>query len=132
MTVSPPFLIALLVSAVLGLLGGSGFYWLGPTRAWNIFIAAFLWTLITAAGTTLGRYVGERLPRGRWRRTFWIASVMSFPLTAVYALIAFRLILGTPMAAPPQPAVVLPFFFAATLLVALCVGLSWVLSSPFR
>jgi zinc transporter ZupT len=132
MGIAPPLLVALLVSALLGLIGGSGFYWAGPTSAWNIFVAAFLWTLIASVGTTLGCYVGERLPRGQWWRTFWVAGVMSFPLTIVYALVAFWLIRGTPLAAPPQPNNVLPFFFAATLAVALFVALSWVLSSPFR
>jgi hypothetical protein len=132
MRITSQLLVALSVSALLGLIGGSAFYWAGPTRAWNIFVAAFLWTLIASAGTTLGCYVGERLPRGQWSRTFWVAGVLSFPLTIVYALVAFWLIHGTPLAAPPQPNSVLPFFFAATLAVALCVALSWALSSPFR
>ena len=49
MKVSPAFLIPLAVSAALGAVGGSAFLWAAIPRAWDIFVAAFLWTLIAAA-----------------------------------------------------------------------------------
>ena len=130
--VSPAFLIALAVSSLLGAIGGSAFIWASQDRAWNIFTAAFLWTLISAAGTALGRYVGERLQRGSWRRGLWIAGVMSFPLTTVYSLVAFGISSAAEASVRPRISAVLPFFYGATLVLALCVGLSWVLTSPFR
>jgi hypothetical protein len=130
--VSPAFLVALAVSGLLGAIGGSAFLWASSGRAWNILIAAFLWTLISAAGTTLGRYVGERLRRGAWRRGLWIAGAMSFPLTTVYSLVAFSIIATAEGTLRPMPMAVLPFFYGATLCLALVLGLSWVLTSPFR
>lgn len=130
--ISPAFLVALAVSALLGTIGGSAFFWASPGRAWNILIAAFLWTLISAAGTTLGRYVGERLRRGAWRRGLWIAGAMSFPLTTAYSLFAFSLIATAEASLRPTPIIILPFFYGATLFLALSVGLGWVLTSPFR
>jgi hypothetical protein len=50
MRTSPAFLISAVVGLILGLIGGSAFLWATPRRAWEIFTAAFLWTLIAAAG----------------------------------------------------------------------------------
>jgi hypothetical protein len=123
--VSPVFLIALGVSALLGLAGGSGFNWAAPQRAWEILTAAFLWTLISAAGTMIGRFFGERVRRGDWRRGLWIAAAQSFPLTTAFLLTAslvadFSII---PVAAP--------VCYAGTLTVALCTGVLGVATSPF-
>ncbi len=126
MRVSPAFLIPLAVSVALGAIGGSAFHWAGPLRAWNIFIAAFLWTLIAAAGTTIGRFAGERLRRGRWGRGLWLASAQSFPLTTTFLLVAAAASAGAALG----PTVV-PVLYSCTLLVALFVGALGVLTSPF-
>lgn len=123
--VSPAFLIALAVATVLGLVGGSGFLWAPPRRAWEILTAAFLWTLISAAGTTIGRFFGERVRRGNWRRGLWLAGVQSFPLTTLF-LVAAALVGG-----PGTLAAALPVCYSATLAVALCTGALGVLTSPF-
>lgn len=127
----PPLGVALAVSAVLGAIGGSAFHWAGG-RAWDVFIAAFLWTLIAAAGTALGCYVGERLVRGAWRRGAWIAGLLTFPLTTVYSLVAFSFSATAESQRRPDAVAVLPVFYLATLVVAIFLGLSWILTSPFR
>ncbi len=126
MSVSPAFLIPLAVSAVLGAIGGSAFRWAAPLQAWNIFIAAFLWTLLAAAGTTIGRFAGERLRRGNWRRGLWLAHLQSFPLTTVFLLAAA---LGSAGAALGPS--VIPVLYACTLVVALALAALGVLTSPF-
>lgn len=126
MSVSPAFLIPLAVSAVLGAIGGSAFRWAAPAQAWNIFIAAFLWTLIAAAGTTIGRYAGERLRRGQWRRGLWLAHLQSFPLTTAFLLVAAAASAGAAL----SPTVV-PVLYACTLVVALALAALGVLSSPY-
>lgn len=124
--ISAAFLIPLGVSAVLGAIGGTAFRWAGPEQAWNIFIAAFLWTLISAAGTTIGRFAGERVRRGQWRRGLWLAHVQSFPLTTIFLLVAA---LGSAQAALLPTA---PVLYACTLAVALPVAALGVLTSPYR
>jgi hypothetical protein len=124
MTVSPVFLISLAVSAILGSLGGVAFRMADPIPAWNIFIAAFLWTLIAAAGTTIGRFAGERVRRGNWRRGLWLAHVQSFPLTTVFLLVAASL--GGALA----PSVI-PVLYGCTLVVALVMAAIGVLTSPY-
>lgn len=126
MSVSPAFLIPLAVSAALGAVGGSAFLWAAPGRDWNIFIAAFLWTLIAAAGTTIGRFAGERLRRGNWRRGLWLAHLQSFPLTTVFLLVAAPASAGAALA----PSVI-PVLYACTLVVALALAAMGVLTSPF-
>lgn len=123
--ISPAFLIALAVATLLGLIGGSGFHWAAPRRAWEILTAAFLWALIASAGTTIGRFFGERVRRGEWRRGLWLAGVQSFPLTTLF-LLAASLVGGLAI----LPAAI-PFCYAATLAVALCTSVVGVLSSPF-
>lgn len=123
--VSPAFLIPLGVSALLGAIGGSAFSWAGPERAWNIFIAAFLWTLISAAGTTIGRFAGERLRRGQWRRGLWLALVQSLPLTTAFLIVAA---ITSRVALLPTS----PVLYSSTLAVALPVAALGVLTSPYR
>lgn len=126
-TVSPAFLIPLGVGVLLGLIGGGAFRWAGPEQAWNIFTAAFLWTLISAAGSTIGRCAGERLRRGHWRRGLSLALVQHLPLTTAY-LCAAALV-------APRPGPLLaaaPVLYACTLAVALFVAALGVQTSPFR
>ena len=125
--VSPAFLIALAVSATLGALGGSAFRWAPSRQAWDLFIAAFLWTLIAAAGTTIGRCAGEHLRRGSWRRGLWIAHAQSLPLTTLFLLAAA--LVGPGLALIPAVA---PVLFGATLIVALALAALCVLGSPYR
>jgi len=122
--VSPAFLIPLAVSAVLGLAGGAAFRWAEGRRAWELLTAAFLWTLIAVAGTTIGRFAGERVRRGNWRRGLLLAATQSFPLTTVFLLAAA--LAGAPL---DQPTLALAF--GATLLVAASTGVLGVLTSPF-
>jgi hypothetical protein len=126
--ISPAFLITFAVSAGLGLAGGSGFFWATPQRAWEIFTAAFLWTLISAAGTTIGRFFGERVRRGNWRRGLWLAAAQSFPITTVFLLVS------TAVAALAGSWILIdaaPICYAGTLAVAICTGPIGVLTSPF-
>lgn len=122
--VSPVFLIPLAVSALLGMIGGGSFRWAGEPQAWNIFTAAFLWTLISAAGTTIGRFAGERLRRGAWGQGLRLAAIQSFPLTTSFLLIS--LLLGAPLA--PAVGVVL---YSCTLVIALFVAILGVMTSPY-
>lgn len=124
---SPAFLIPLGVSAILGAIGGSAFQWAQhPERAWEIFTAAFLWTLISAAGTTIGRLVGERIRRNQWRRTLWLAHVQSFPLTTVFLLVAIPFSRGAVLV--PS---LLPVLYASTLAIALFMAALGVLTARF-
>jgi hypothetical protein len=123
--VSPAFLIAAAVSALLGLIGGSAVYWL-EQRSFSIYIAGLLWTLISAIGTGFGRCAGERLPRGAWRRCLWIAGVQTFPLVTVYLMIALAL---QPRA---ELFATIPIIYTCTLGVALFIALSWGFTSPYR
>jgi hypothetical protein len=126
--ISPVFLIAIAVSCVLGLAGGSGFVWAAPQRAWEIFTAAFLWTLISAAATTIGRFFGERVRRNNWRRGLWLAATQSFPLTTIFLLTASVV---AAMAGSWIAAEAAPICYAGTLAVALVTGPLGVLTSPF-
>jgi hypothetical protein len=123
--VSPTFLISLAVSTLLGLAGGAGFLWAEPRRAWEILTAAFLWSLIASAGTTIGRFFGERVRRGNWRRGLWLAGAQSFPLTTLFLLAAS---LAAGFAILPVAA---PVCYVATLAIALLTGVMGVLTSPF-
>jgi hypothetical protein len=124
--VSPAFLIPLAVSALLGIVGGAAFHWTAPRQAWNILIATFLWTLIAAAGTTIGRYAVERLRRGEWRRGLWLAHIQSFPLTTAFLLAAA--IVSADATVPPAA----PVLYTCTLVVALALAALGVLTSPYR
>ncbi|NCC31736.1 MAG: hypothetical protein EOM24_06870 [Chloroflexia bacterium] len=125
MKVSPAFLIPLGVSALLGVIGGTAFLWAGREQAWNLFTAAFLWTLIAAAGTTIGRFAGERVRRGNWRRGLWLAHTQTFPLTTVFLGVA--LLVGAPSGGS-----VVVILYLCTLVVAVAMSLLGVLSSPYR
>lgn len=124
MTVSPIFLVALAVSAALGSVSGAAFRLTSPGQAWNIFIATFLWTLIAAAGTTIGRFAVERVRRGNWRRGLWLANVQSFPLTTVFLLVAAGL--GGALSLS-----VVPVLYGCTLILALIMAALGVLTSPY-
>ncbi len=136
------FGIALAVSALLGLIAGSSFFWADTERGWNLFLAGFLWTLISAAGTGLLRCVRERVHRDEWLRGLQIGAVMTFPLTTIYLLVVGLLtagITGDPVTLPnggvvaarPELLVVAPICYVMTLIVALLVGPVYVLTSPF-
>lgn len=136
------FGIALAVSALLGLIAGSSFLWADIERGWNLFLAGFLWTLISAAGTGLLRCVRERVRRDEWQRGLQIGAVMTFPLTTVYLLVVALLTAGVTadtvmlpgggmVAAKPDMLAVAPICYAVTLLVAVLVGPVYVLTSPF-
>jgi hypothetical protein len=129
MPISPAFVIAAAVSAILGGIGGSGFLWAVPQTAWNLFTAMFLWTLITSAGTTIGRYTVERLRRGEWRRGLRIAAVQSVPLVTIFLFVAAlpAAVAGVDLA--PRTA---PVLYAGTVTVGLFMAVLGVLSSPYR
>ncbi|PDW03102.1 hypothetical protein [Candidatus Viridilinea mediisalina] len=123
---SPAFLIPLGVSAILGAIGGLAFQWVHTERAWELFTAAFLWTLISAAGTTIGRLVGERVRRNQWRRALWLAHVQSFPLTTVFLLVAIPFSRGAVLV--PS---VLPVLYGSTLAIALFMTVLGVVTARF-
>lgn len=123
---SPVFLLALAISAGLGVVGGGALRWATGPQAWNLFTAAFLWTLIVAAGTTIGRFFIERLRRGNWRHGLWLAHVQSFPLTTVFLLVAALISAGAALTG-----FAVPVFYASTLAVAVTLSLLGVLTSPF-
>ncbi len=127
MNVSPVFLIALLLSALLGGAGGSALRWAGPEQGWNLFTAAFLWTLIAAAGTTIGRFAAERVRRGDWRRGLWLVLAQSFPLTTTFMLVG--IVLSTGLVLVPS---LIPILYGATLVVALVLFALGVFTSPYR
>lgn len=130
------------ISSMLGLIGGSAFLWAGPDRAWDVFMAGFLWTLLVAVGSGLFRCFTERLRRGEWKRGIAIGCEMSFPLTTLYmvaaalitALISEDYVLhnGTVVTSKPDMLLVAPLFYACTLVVAIVIGPVYVLTSPFK
>lgn len=127
MSISPALLIALGVSSLLGLAGGAGLRWAAPEQGWNLFTAAFLWTLITAAGTTIGRFTVERVRQGEWRRALRIALIQSLPLTTSFLFVAGLLSMGLALTAAT-----LLIFYGVTLTLALVLTVLGVVSSPFR
>lgn len=127
MGLSPIFLTSLGISAVLGAIGGSAFYWTVPHQAWHIFIAAFLWTLISASGATIARFALERVRRGQWRRGLWIANIQSFPLTTAF-LITAAIISAGKIVVPD----LVPILYGCTLIVAMALAVIGVLGSPYR
>ncbi len=81
-------------------------------RAWNIFLAGFLWTLLLATATALVRCVRERLQRGdRWNGMEQVGNVM--------------------VTTRPYLLAVAPVFYASSLLVAIAVGPVHAPTSPF-
>lgn len=121
------FVVSLAVSAVLGVIGGAAFRWTFPEQAWNIFVATFLWTLMSAAGTAIARYSLERVRRGQWRRGLWIAHIQTFPLTTAF-LITSAVVSAGKIFVPE----LLPVLYGCTLVVALAVAVMGVLASPYR
>ncbi len=121
------FIVSLSVSAILGVIGGAAFRWTFPEQAWNIFIATFLWTLMSAAGTAIGRCSLERVRRGQWRRGLWIAHVQTFPLTTAF-LITSAVVSAGKIFVPE----LLPILYGCTLVVALTAAVLGVLASPYR
>ncbi len=121
------FIVSLSVSAILGVIGGAAFRWTFPEQAWNIFIATFLWTLMSAAGTAIGRCSLERVRRGQWRRGLWIANVQTFPLTTAF-LITSAVVSAGKIFVPE----LLPILYGCTLVVALTAAVLGVLASPYR
>ncbi|MFQ3661935.1 MAG: hypothetical protein SNJ69_06020 [Chloroflexaceae bacterium] len=121
------FIVSLSVSAILGVIGGAAFRWTFPEQAWNIFIATFLWTLMSAAGTAIGRCSLERVRRGQWRRGLWIANVQTFPLTTAF-LVTSAVVSAGKIFVPE----LLPILYGCTLVVALTAAVLGVLASPYR
>lgn len=121
------FVVSLAVSAGLGVIGGAAFRWTFPEQAWNIFVATFLWTLMSAAGTAIARYSLERVRRGQWRRGLWIAHIQTFPLTTAF-LITSAVVSAGKIFVPE----LLPILYGCTLVVALAVAVMGVLASPYR
>jgi hypothetical protein len=127
--VSPALLIAAAVSALLGAIGGSGFLWAMPQTAWNLFTAMFLWTLMTSAGTTIGRYAVERLRRGEWRRGLRIAAMQSLPLVTIFLAVAMIPAAAAGVDLARRTAAVL---YAGSSGIGLFLAVLGVLSSPYR
>ncbi|MFV9505041.1 MAG: hypothetical protein AB4911_10810 [Oscillochloridaceae bacterium umkhey_bin13] len=127
MSLSPAFVIALAVSSLLGFAGGAGLRWAGPEQGWNLFTAAFLWTLITMAGTTIGRFTVERVRQGEWRRAIRIALIQSLPLTTIFLIVATLLSTGEALSAA-APLI----FYGVTVILALVLIVLGVVGSPFR
>lgn len=136
-------LVGLGLSTLLGLVAGSAFYWAVPERAWSIFLAGFLWTLMVAAGTALVRCVRERLGRGDWWHGLAVGCEMTFPLTTLYMLAVALVTVGLPanetaqvgsvlVATRPNLLAIAPVFYASSLVVGVVVGPVYVLTSPFR
>lgn len=132
----------LVISSLLGVVAGSAFLWAVPDRAWNIFLAGFLWTLLVAAGTAIVRCVRERVQHGDWWRGIAVGCEMTFPLTTLYMLAVALVTAGIPagqlvqtgqmmVAAKPDLLAVAPVFYAASLVLAVVVGPVYVLTSPF-
>lgn len=139
---SPALLVAMAVSVVLGLIGGSAYLW-APERAGSLFMAMFLWTLLSATGTALARCVIERVRRGELKRGLLIGFEMSFPLTTCYLVTVALVSAGAPVEAAvpgadvltamrPDVLAVAPICYAATLVVALITGPLYALTSPFQ
>lgn len=121
------FVVSLAVSAFLGVIGGAAFRWTFPEQAWNIFVATFLWTLMSAAGTAIARCSLERVRRGQWRRGLWIANVQTFPLTTAF-LITSAIVSAGKIFVPE----LLPILYGCTLVVAITAAVLGVLASPYR
>lgn len=143
--VSPLFIVVVAVGSVLGLISGSAFGWAPSGRAWSIFLAGFLWTMIVALGTTLARCLKERVRRGQWRRGLVLGCVMTFPPTTLYMLAAVLVSAGLqaigavqppPVGAPGGPITeiltIAPIFYATSLGMAVMTGPLYAWTSPFR
>ncbi len=88
-----PLWVSSAVCVVIGFIGGSAFWW--ASRAWSIFIAAFLWALIGTTGTVIGRSISERLRYGDW----WHASRLVPPqtVTPMGGFLVTALLTGAPL-----------------------------------
>ncbi len=78
---------------MIGLIGGSAFWW--ASRAWSIFIAAFLWALIGTVGTLIGRSVSERLRRGDWKHASRLAPVQT--IVPMGGFLSAAVLVGAPL-----------------------------------
>lgn len=119
----PPLWVSSAVCAVIGLIGGSAFWW--ASRAWSIFIAAFLWALIGTVGTVIGRSAGERLRHGDWKHATRLAPVQT--IVPMGGFLGVALLVGAPLNAD-QILVVCGIVLALAML--FWIGLP--LTSPFR
>ncbi|WP_298819822.1 hypothetical protein [Chloroflexus sp.] len=118
-----PLWVSAAVCTVIGLIGGSAFWW--ASRSWSIFIAAFLWALIGTAGTVIGRSAGERLRYGDWRHATRLALAQT--ITPMGGFLAAALLTGAPLS--------LEQIGLLGGIVLVLTGLFWIglpLTSPFR
>ncbi len=143
MHVSAIHLVGLGISLILGLFAGSAFWWASPEQAWNIFLAGFLWTLLTAMGTAIVRFMRERVQRGDWWHGIAIGCEMTFPLTTLYMLGVVLMTLSLPaggmveirglmVASRPHMLAVAPVFYTVSLVLAIVLGPLYALTSPFK
>lgn len=119
----PPLLVSAAVCAVIGLIGGSAFWW--ASRAWSIFIAAFLWALIGTVGTVIGRSAGERLRYGDWRHATRLAPAQT--VLPMGGFLGVALLAGAPLNAEQ---IWLMCGIVLGLTILLWIGLP--MTSPFR
>jgi hypothetical protein len=132
---------ALAFSTIVGFIVGSSFMWANPEKAWNFFLAGFLWVLIISAGTGLARCVRERIQRGEWWRGLAVGCEMTFPTTTMYMLTvalasagaveATTLANGASLAVRPDMLLIAPVFYAVALAMAVFIGPVFMLTSPF-
>lgn len=118
-----PLWVSAAVCTVIGLIGGSAFWW--AARSWSIFIAAFLWALIGTAGTVIGRSASERLRYGDWRHATRLAPTQT--MMPMGGFLGAALLTGAPLNANQ---IWLLCGIVMTLTVLFWVGLP--LTSPFR
>jgi hypothetical protein len=122
---SSPWLVSLAVAAGFGLAGGSSVHWLPPATAWNVFVAAILWTAIGCSGTAIVRATTERLRRNDWRHGARLAFGQTLPHALVFLSVAVPA--GAPLRLSSVSAVLIGLLPPALLLLILLP-----LSSPFR
>lgn len=91
---STPLLISLAIAAAFGLIGGSSIHWLPPTAAWNVYVAALLWTVIGSVGTAIVRATTERLRYRDWQHGARLAFGQTLPHGA--AFLGCALLAGAP------------------------------------
>ncbi|ABY35389.1 MAG TPA: hypothetical protein DEF43_15185 [Chloroflexus aurantiacus] len=118
-----PLWVSSAVCVVIGLIGGSAFWW--ASRAWSIFIAAFLWALIGTVGTVIGRSIGERLRYGDWRHAGRLVPLQT--ITPMGGFLATALLIGAPLTGEQ-----IGLLGGAVLVVMVLCWLGLPLTSPFR
>ncbi len=122
---SAPWLVSLAVAAGFGLAGGSSVHWLPPAAAWNIFVAAVLWTAIGCSGTAIVRATTERLRRHDWLHGARLALGQTLP--HAFAFLGCAVVAGAPLRVGAVSAVLIGLLPPALLLLIVLP-----LSSPFR